>query len=49
MSSMRTALRQGRTEGALSGLENMWPKLSAAQREQVQKLLAEYGLSYQEG
>lgn len=49
MSSMRTALRQGRTEGALSGLESMWPKLSAAQREQVQKLLAEYGLSYQEG
>lgn len=49
MSSMRTALRQGRTDGALSGLENMWPKLSAAQREQVQKLLAEYGLSYQEG
>ena len=49
MSSMRTALRQGRTEGALSGLESMWPKLSAAQKEQVQKLLAEYGLSYQEG
>ena len=49
MSSMRTALRQGRTEGALSGLESMWPKLSAAQREQVQKLLAEYGFSYQEG
>lgn len=49
MSSMRTALRQGRTEGALSGLESMWPKLSAAQKEQAQKLLAEYGLSYREG
>ena len=49
MSSMRTSLRQGRTEGALSGLESMWPKLNDSQKEKVQTLLAEYGLSYQEG
>ena len=49
MSSMRTALRQGRKEGALSGLESMWPKLNDSQKEKVQTLLAEYGLSYQEG
>ena len=49
MSSMRTSLRQGRIEGALSGLESMWPKLNDSQKEKVQTLLAEYGLSYQEG
>ena len=49
MSSMRTSLRQGRTEGAKSGLESMWPKLNDSQKEKVQTLLAEYGLSYQEG
>ena len=49
MSSMRTSLQQGRIEGALSGLERMWPKLNDSQKEKVQTLLAEYGLSYQEG
>ena len=49
MSSMRTSLQQGRIEGALSGLESMWPKLNDSQKEKVQTLLAEYGLSYQEG
>ena len=49
MSSMRTSLQQGRIEGALSGLESMWPKLNDPQKEKVQTLLAEYGLSYQEG
>lgn len=49
MSSMRTSLRQGRIKGALSGVESMWPKLNGYQKEEVQKLLAEYGLSYQEG
>lgn len=49
MSSLRTMLRQGRTDNAVGGIDSFWNKLSAEQKEQVQKLLGEYGLTYTEG
>ena len=47
MSSMNTALRQGRTDGALQGLESIWNKLNAEQKARAQKLLEKYGLWYE--
>lgn len=49
MSSMRATLDQGHMEGALSGLDSMWNKLSEQQKDQVQQLLARYGIAYEEG
>lgn len=49
MSSLRTMLRQGRTDNAVGGIDSFWNKLSEEQKGQVQKLLGEYGLTYTEG
>lgn len=46
MSSIRTALDQGNTNTLYSGISSMWGKLSNTQKETVQRILAEYGLSY---
>lgn len=46
MSSIRTALDQGKTDTLYGGISSMWGKLSAAQQNTVQQLLAEYGLAY---
>lgn len=49
MSSLNTMLNQGRDDAAVSGIDSFWNKLSDAQKAEVQKLLARYGLSYEEG
>lgn len=48
MNSLGTMLAQGNAEGAISGIDSFWSKLSTAQRQQVQELLARYGYSYEE-
>ena len=47
MSSLRTMLDQGKTDGAESGVSSFWGKLNARQKAQVQKLLAKYGIAYE--
>ena len=46
MSSIRSALDQGKTDTLYSGISSMWDKLSASQKQTVQNLLARYGISY---
>lgn len=48
MTSLGTMLAQGNAEGAISGIDSFWSKLSDAQKRQVQELLASYGYSYEE-
>lgn len=49
MNSLSTSLAQGNAERAASGIDSFWGKLSDAQKRQVQNLLGQYGLSYEEG
>lgn len=47
MSSIRTALNQGKLDTLESGLTSLWGKLNARQKAQLQNLLAEYGKAYE--
>lgn len=47
MSSLRTMLRQNKTDTIPGALDNLWPKLSDTQKDTLQKLLSEYGLQYE--
>ena len=47
MNSLSTRLQQD-PELALQGIESMWDKLSDAQKQQVQTLLARFGYQYEE-
>ena len=49
MSSLRTTLAQGKTDLAVSGIDSFWGKLNNEQKNQVRKMLKEYGLTYMEG
>ncbi len=46
MSSIRSMLDQGKTSNLYGGISSMWGKLSDSQKQTVQKLLGQYGLSY---
>nr|DAT86741.1 MAG TPA: hypothetical protein [Caudoviricetes sp.] len=43
MSSLSSLLAQGKTDSAINGIQSFWDKLSAAQKEQVRKLVESYG------
>ena len=43
MRSLSSLLAQGKTDNAISGIQSFWDKLSEAQKEQVRKLVANYG------
>ena len=47
MSSIRTALDQGKLDTLESGISSLWGKLNARQKAQLQELLAEYGKAYE--
>lgn len=59
MSGLRAALDQAHAEEAdpnsgtlkttLGGVESMWGRLSEEQKDAVQRLLARYGIAYEEG
>lgn len=46
MSSIRTALDQGKWDTLESSISSLWGKLNARQKAQLQDLLAEYGKAY---
>lgn len=47
LSSINTALRQGRLDNLQGALDRLWPKLSAKQRQQLQAHLALYSVQYE--
>ena len=44
--SLATQMESGKTDTLVSGLDGAWPKLSPAQRKQIQELLGRYGYQY---
>lgn len=47
LASINTALRHGALENLSGALDRLWPKLSAAQKQKLQELLALYGVQYE--
>lgn len=47
LSSINTALRHGSLENLSGALDRLWPKLSAAQKQKLQELLALYSVQYE--
>jgi hypothetical protein len=47
MSSLRTMLDQGKLDYAVGGIDSFWNKLSDEQKQSVNRMLDQYGLTYQ--
>lgn len=47
ITSLNTALKSGNTASVSNWLNNRWGKLSNAQKQSVQSLLAQYGMNYE--
>lgn len=47
MSSLRTMLDQGKLDYAVGGIDSFWNKLSDEQKRSVNRMLDQYGLTYQ--
>ena len=49
LSGFNTSLKNGEGERILSTLDKSWPMMTSEQKAEMQKLLKQYGYSYEEG
>lgn len=49
LSGFNTSLKNGESERILSTLDKAWPLMTSDQKAEMQKLLTQYGYSYEEG
>ena len=49
LSGFNTSLKNGEGERILSTLDKTWPMMTSEQKAEMQKLLKQYGYSYEEG
>lgn len=49
LSGFNTSLKNGEGERILSTLDKAWPLMTSDQKAEMQKLLTQYGYSYEEG